>query len=125
MSKKNNSVALVSTLFIISSSAAATADQIDEQHSQFLSEVAIAKNEGKISSKQAAKLDRELREFSKLKRQLREQHGDVLSADDRLKLNQTLNKSRQDFDTMANSKMPPATSKSTLDKKTASHTIAN
>lgn len=122
MTKKTNFIALLSTLFICSS-IAAFADQIDEQHSQFLSEIATAKNDGRISSKQAASLDRELKEFSKLKRRLRDEHGDVLSADDRLKLNQALNKSRQAFDTMTSNKMPPDTSKKSKDSKTASHAI--
>jgi len=111
MTKKYN--LLAAALLILSSSVAAVADQIDEQQKQFLSEVAVAKNTGKITAKQAALLDKELKDFSKLKRQLKEQHADVLTAEDKLQLNQTLNKSHQLLDTMINNKVPIETSKKT------------
>ena len=115
MTKKYNYPAMVSALFILSSSIAAFADQIDEQQKQFLSEVATAKNKGRITAKQAAQLDKELKDFSKLKRQLKEQHADVLTAEDKLQLNQALNKPRQLLETMINSKVPAERSKNTKD----------
>jgi hypothetical protein len=103
MLKKYGTVAI---LLVLSSSIAAMADQIDEQQKAFLSQVAVAKNTRQITSKQAAELDKQLKEFSKLKRQLKERHADVLTAEDKLLLNQTLNVSRQKLDAMTNNKVP-------------------
>ncbi|HEY9733810.1 MAG TPA: hypothetical protein V6C89_18000 [Drouetiella sp.] len=111
MTIKYNHEAIVCALFILSSSTSAIADQIDEQQLQFLSEVNVAKNEGKITSKQAAQLDKELKEFSKLKRRLKEQHADVLTAEDKAQLNQALNKPRQLLEAMMKSRVPAANSK--------------
>lgn len=112
MTNKHNYQAIVCALFLLSSSISAIADQIDEQQKEFLSEVNVAKNQGEITAKQATQLDKELKEFSKLKRKLKEQHADVLTAEDKLQLNQALNKPRQLLETMRKSRVPAVKSKS-------------
>ena len=108
MLKKFCSIAI---LLALSSSLGAIADQIDEQQKAFLSEVAVVKNARQITSKQASELDKCLKEFSKLKRQLKDQHADVLSAEDKLRLNQALNECRQKLDAMIHSKAPTVNGK--------------
>ncbi|RTL44471.1 MAG: hypothetical protein EKK48_04255 [Candidatus Melainabacteria bacterium] len=112
MTNKYNYQAIVCALFLLGSSTYAIADQIDEQQLEFLSEVNVAKNQGEITAKQAAQLDKEMKEFSKLKRKLKEQHADVLTAQDKMQLNQALNRPRQLLETMRNSRVPVAKSKS-------------
>lgn len=85
----------------------AIADTIDQQYQEFISRFNVAKNSKQISSKQASEIDRDLHEFNRTKRSMRETHADVVTADDELKLNGMLNDCAQKLETMqANHEVP-------------------
>jgi hypothetical protein len=108
MFKKYSYVVIGSTLLSLcaplASLAALADDTIDEQQNRMLSELAVAKTSGEITSKQSSELDKGMREFSKLKRKLKDAHGDVLTAEDLVELNKSLNGVIQKFATMSQNK---------------------
>ncbi len=104
MFKKFVYVAVATVLFGLGSSAA-LADTIDEQQKEFLSQFNAAKNTKQITSKQASEIDHDMREWSKVRRQLRESHGDVVTLDDERKLNTLLNDAAQKLETMSANKV--------------------
>ncbi len=104
MFKKFGYVAVATMLFGISASDA-FADTIDDQQKDFLSQLNVAKNEKRISSKQAADLDHDMREMNKIKRQLREAHNDVVTLEDEKKLYAMINDAAQKLETMTANKV--------------------
>lgn len=103
MFKKYGYVALA-TVMLGCTSSRALADTIDEQYKDFLSRYNVAKNSKQITAKQAAELDREVRSFSKTKRDLRDSHADVVTAEDEAKLNGMLNDISQKLESMTANK---------------------
>ncbi len=97
-------VAAATVLFGIGSSGA-LADTIDEQQKDFLSQLNVAKNTKQISAKQASELDHDMREWAKIKRQLREAHGDVVTLDDEKKLGNLINDAAQKLEMMTANKV--------------------
>lgn len=94
------STALVSLSF----NAAAFADTIDEQQKSLQSELAVAKSSNTITSSQANELDKGMKDFNKLKRQLRDSRNGVLTLEDDEKLNKSLNEVQQKFEQMKKAK---------------------
>jgi|LakMenEpi03Aug12_release.lakeMendotaPanAssembly.Ray.scaffolds.fasta_scaffold232221_2 hypothetical protein len=118
MFKKFGFVALA-TMVLGINGPCVLADTIDEQYSNFMSQYNAAKNSKQITSKQAAELDRDLREFSRTKRALRDEHADVTTAQDETKLNGMLNNVAQKLETMtANQTASAEKSKATPAEKT-------
>lgn len=105
MSKNIGSLAVMS-LLIGMNVAPASADTIDEQQKEFMSQLAVAKNTHKITSKQADEIDKVMRDFSKAKRELRAAHGDVITAADEVKLNSILNVAAQKLEAMTKNQIP-------------------
>jgi hypothetical protein len=106
MFKKSSYVVVGATLLSLCASLTAFADTIDEQQKLVQSQLAVAKTSGDISSKQSSELDKGMREFSKLKRKLKEEHGDVLTGEDEAVLNKSLNDVTQKFTAMTRNKAP-------------------
>ena len=104
MFKKFGYLAAATALLGIGASGA-FADTIDEQQKDFLSQLNVAKNTKQITAKQASELDHDMREWGKIKRQLREAHGDVVTLDDEKKLSALINDAAQNLETMAANKV--------------------
>ncbi len=96
---------VAATILIGTGSQAAFADTIDEQQKDFLSQFNVAKNNKQISSKQASEIDHDMREWAKIRRQLREAHGDVTTLDDEKKLSNLINDAAQKLETMSANKV--------------------
>lgn len=112
MFKKLGYVAAATVLSGIVSSAA-IADNIDEQQKAFLSQLAVAKNSKQITAKQASEIDHDMREWSKVRRQLREAHADVITIDDEKRLNDLMNDAAQKLETMSANKVSLEKTKAT------------
>ena len=101
MFKKTGQLFLSTALVSLCMTSVALADTIDEQQKNLISEIAVAKSSNVINAKQAAELDKGMREFSKLKRRLRDAHNDALSQEDDAELNKSLNEVSQKFEVIA------------------------
>ena len=97
---------VMATMMFGTCTSRALADTIDEQYKEFLSQLNVAKNRRQISSKQASELDHDMHEFSRLKRELRENHADVVTTEDEAKLNKILNDAAQKLEMMTGNKVP-------------------
>ncbi len=92
-----------SAAVVLSTALSAWAFTIDEQQKSVLSQITVARQTKQITAKQYTELNNAMKEFSKLKRSLKEAHSDVLSAEDDKTLNKSLNDVVQKFEVMLKS----------------------
>jgi len=97
---------VMATLMFGAGTSCAFADTIDEQYKEFLSQLNVAKNAKQITSKQASELDHDMRDFSRIKRELREAHADVITTGDEAQLNKMLSDAAQKLEMMTAHKVP-------------------
>ncbi len=106
MFKRYSYIVAGSALLALTTSLAATAFTIDEQQKAVLSQLAVARQAKQITAKQAGELDKAMKDFSKLKRRLKEAHSDVLTIEDDAELNKALNEVTQKFEVMTKNIKP-------------------